>query len=199
MMKLRSALPSPFGRKVKIAARVLGLWDRIETIAADTNDPSDSLRRENPLGKIPCLLLDDGTTIYDSAVIVEALDHVAGGGKLIPTEFSARLKALTLQSLADGVMDAAILMVYEQRWREEAMRAQKWVAHQQGKVDRALAHLEAAPPSGAIDVGHVSVACALGYLDFRFHGAWRSTYPDLVAWLAAFERAVPAFEQTRPA
>lgn len=199
MMKLRSAPPSPFGRKVKIAAHILGLDGQIDIVATDTNDAGGGLREENPLGKIPCLILDDGTSVYDSRVIIEALDHRAGGGKIIPVEFNARLKALTLQAMADGIMDAAILMVYEQRWREEPMRSAKWVAHQQGKVDRALTQLEATPPGGGMDIGHIAAACALGYLDLRFGGAWRASHPKLVAWLDAFAKAVPSFEKTRAA
>ena len=197
MLVLRSAPPSPFGRKIKIAARMLGLLERIEVVVADTTDAGDSLRRENPLGKIPCLILEDGNTVYDSRVIVEVLDHLAGGGKLIPADPAARFKALTIQALADGIMDAAILMIYEQRWREEAMRSAKWVAHQQSKVERGLAALEAAPPQGAADIGHVAVACALGYLDLRFEGAWRKGHPALVRWLEAFAGRVPGFEATR--
>ena len=199
MIKLRSSPPSPFGRKVKIAAALLGLTDRIEIVVADTNDAGDTLRAENPLGKIPCLILEDGGTVFDSRVIVEFLDDMAGGGKLIPASGPARFKVLTMQALADGIMDAAILTVYEQRFREEPMRSAKWVGHQQGKIDRALAVLERAPPQGAVDIGHIAVACALGYLDLRFAGAWRAEHPGLVAWLAAFAEAVPAFETTRAA
>ena len=199
MIKLRSSPPSPFGRKVKIAAALLGLTDRIEIVVADTNDAGDTLRAENPLGKIPCLIVEDGGTVFDSRVIVEFLDDMAGGGKLIPASRPARFKVLTMQALADGVMDAAILTVYEQRFREEPMRSAKWVGHQQGKIDRALAVLERAPPQGALDIGHIAVACALGYLDLRFAGAWRAGHPRIAAWLAAFADAVPAFETTRAA
>ena len=197
MMKLRSSPPSPFGRKIKIAAHVLGLADRIETVQADTNDAGDSLRRENPLGKIPCLVLDDGTALYDSRVIVEHLDHVAGGGRLLPAEHKPRLRSLTLQALADGMMDAGLQMIYEQRWRSEAMRDAKWVGYQQAKIDRALAVLEAAPPAGPVEIGQIAVACALGYLDLRFGGAWRASHPRMVAWLDGFGAQVPAFEKTR--
>ena len=197
MMKLRSSPPSPFGRKVKIAAHVLGLAERIEIVQADTNDAGDSLRLENPLGKIPCLVLDDGTALYDSRVIAEHLDQLAGGGRLLPAEHKARLRSLTMQALADGVMDAALQMIYEQRWRSEAMRDAKWVSYQQAKIDRALAVLEAAPPVGPVEIGQIALACALGYLDLRFGGAWRASHPRMVAWLEAFAAQVPSFEKTR--
>ena len=198
MLILRSSPASPFGRKVKIAAALLGLADRIDVVNADTTDPNEALRRQNPLGKIPTLVLEDGTALYDSRVILEYLDHLAGGGRIIPAG-DARFPALTRQALADGIMDAALLQVYETRFREPELRVEKWLAHQAGKVTRGLASLEAAPPAldGALDVGHIAVACTLGYLDLRFAGAWRADHPQLVAWLDAFAARVPAFEKTR--
>lgn len=199
MFVLRSSPPSPFGRKVKIAAYELGLMDRITIEIADTNNPSDTLRQQNPLGKIPVLVTPEGLTLFDSRVILEYLDHLAGGGRLIPTEPTARFAALRLQALADGLMDAALLQVYEVRFRPEPHRYQPWLDNQAGKVARALATLEAAPPSldGALTVGEIALACALGYLDLRFGGEWRATHPKLVAWLERFASQVPSFEKTK--
>jgi glutathione S-transferase len=197
-MILRSSLPSPFGRKVKIAAAVLGLSDRITVQQADTTDPSDTLRRQNPLGKIPALVLDDGTVLFDSRVIVDYLDHLAGGGRIIPAG-PERFAVLRRQALADGLMDAALLQVYEVRLREEPHRSAAWVENQRGKVERALAELEAAPPplGDPPDIGAIAVACALGYLDLRFEGRWRANHPKLVEWLDRFAATVPAFEKTK--
>jgi glutathione S-transferase len=199
MMLLRSAPPSPFGRKVKIAASLLGLSGELTIVATDTVNPEDPIRSDNPLGKIPALVLEDGLVVHDSAVIVEYLDMRAGGGRVLPKGGLERIRVLTLQSLADGLMDAALLQVYEGRWREVGKHEQKWVDHQAGKVGRALAWLEAHPPAMTADVnvGHISVACALGYLDLRFAGSWRAAHPRLVAWLDAFAAKVPAFEATR--
>lgn len=199
MMLLRSAVPSPFGRKVKIAASLLGLSGEISVIQTDTVDPKDPLRSDNPLGKIPTLVLEDGLVVHDSAVIVEYLDMRAGGGKLIPKGGIERVRVLTLQSLADGLMEAALLQVYEGRWRDATKHDRKWLDHQAGKVSRALAWLEANAPdlSGDIHAGHIGVACALGYLDLRFEGAWRKDHPRLVKWLDAFAAKVPAFAQTK--
>lgn len=199
MMILRSAPASPYGRKVKIAAALLGLSDKMQIVVADTNDPAEALRQQNPLGKIPTLVLEDGSTLYDSRVIVEYLDHVAGGGKLIPRNAAKRFEVLRLQALADGICDAALLQVYEMRWRDEALRSQKWLDHHAGKVARGLAVLEANPPklTKNLNVGHLMVACALGYLDLRFGGTWRKKHPRLRKWLAKFEERVPAFGQTR--
>ncbi len=200
-MILRSAPPSPFGRKVNIAAGILGLSDRIDIVAADTNSETDELRGQNPLGKVPTLVLDDGRTLFDSRVILDYLDHLAGGGRIIPREPDARFAALRLQALCDGILDASILQVYEGRYRPEGIRHQPWIDYQAGKVARAVASLESEPQ--ALDpvphVGQITLACALGYQDLRFKGAWRARYPALVAWLDRFAAQVPAFEQTRVA
>jgi glutathione S-transferase len=113
MMILRSAPPSPFGRKVRIALSLLGFEHDVRIEAADTGDPKDSLREQNPLGKIPVLVVEDGSALYDSRVILEYLDDRAGGGKIIPREAGQRFAALRLQALCDGILDASILTVYE--------------------------------------------------------------------------------------
>ena len=197
MLTLRTSPTSPFGRKVRIATALLGLEARVAIVPADTGDPADSLRQQNPLGKIPALIAEDGEAIFDSRVIVEYLDGLAGGGRLFPADLAARIRALTLQALADGIADAAVLQVYERRMREPAERSAKWVDYQAGKVTRALAALESKPPeAGAIHVGAIALACTLGYLDLRFAGEWRTGHPKLVAWLDAFAAAVPAFAAT---
>jgi glutathione S-transferase len=199
MTILRSSPASPYGRKIKLAAAILGLSETIQIVPTDTSDPNDPLRGDNPLGKIPVLIPDGGAPIYDSRVILEYLDITAGGGRIIPTEPAARIATLTLQALADGICDASILRMYEIRFRAESERSASWVAMQAGKVDRALAWLEANPPSadGNLTVGEITVACALGYLDLRFQGDWRANHPRLVAFLDAFADKVPAFEATK--
>lgn len=197
MLILRSSPTSPFGRKVKIAIAELGLEERIEVVLADTNDPAESLRRQNPLGKVPTLVFEDGSTLFDSRVIAEYLDHLVGGGRLFPSG-EGRFAQLRLQALADGICDAGLLQVYEVRLRAAEMRSAVWTENQAGKVARALTTLEAAPP--AYDrprIGEIALACALGYLDLRFDGAWRAGHPALVAWLEGFAAKVPAFEATR--
>jgi glutathione S-transferase len=196
MLVLRSSPPSPFGRKVKIAASTLGLSNRIEIVATDTMNPDDPISSVNPLGKIPALEIEDGTVLFDSRVILDYLDHLSGGGKLIPAEPSARFAALRLQALADGLMDAALLQVYEARLRDADKRSELWLERQSAKVTRALAALEASPPAVDTTIGSIATACALGYLDFRFAGNWRETHPKLVAWLDAFRAAVPAYDKT---
>lgn len=199
MLILRSSPPSPFGRKIKIAASLLGLSDKIKIETTDTNDPSDTIRKQNPLGKIPALILEDGSALFDSPVILEYLDALAGGGKIIPRDGKPRWDTLRLHAVADGIMDAALLQVYEKRFRPEEHWVAKWTDYQAEKVTRSMDVLEAAPPvlSAMPDIGHIGLACALGYLDLRFEGKWRAKYPKLVAWLDNFAAKVPAFEKTK--
>lgn len=198
MMILRSSTSSPFGRKVTMASQILGLFDRIRIEPAQTMDPNDTIRSQNPLGKIP-ILIDGDRTLYDSVVILEYLDMLAGGGRIIPPEPGPRFAALTLQALADGILDASILRVYEVRYRPEERRHPDWVDYQAGKVARALAALEAEPPLiDTLHVGNITLASALGYLDFRFGGEWRRDHPALVAWLDEFAERTPAFAATTP-
>ncbi len=177
---------------------MLGLSHRVTLVPANTLDENDSLRTQNPLGKMPCLLLADGSVIFDSGVIIEFLAEVAGSDALLPPRGPARFKALTRARLADGITDAALLMVYEGRFRDAGTYSERWLAHQRGKVTRALAAFEAAPPDpGRTDIVAIGLACALGYLDWRHPVEWRDTHPKLVAWLAAFAKNEPAYEHTR--
>ena len=195
---LRSTLTSPFGRKVRIAIDLLGLGERIAIVPADTLDENDTLRQQNPLGKMPCLLLADGTALYDSAVIVEFLQEIAGADCLLPSRGIDRYKLLTLATLADGITDAALLMVYEGRFRDAAAHSQRWLAHLRGKIMRALAVFEAAPPDpNKTDMATIALACAFGYLDWRKPVEWRPAHPHLVHWLDTFAKHEPAYERTR--
>ena len=195
---LRSTLTSPFGRKVRMAAAVLGLSGRYRLEPADTLDEADALRQQNPLGKLPCLLLADGTALYDSRVIIEFLQDEAGTDRLVPKSGLARYTTLTRATLADGVTDAALLMVYEGRFRDAATHSQRWLTHQRGKIMRALAVLERTPPDARVtDVAAISLACALGYLDWRKPVPWREEHPRLAQWLGDFAQSEPAFNATR--
>lgn len=191
---LRSSETSPFGRKVRMAAIALELADRMIVQTADTSDPQDSLRLQNPLGKMPCLLIGD-EAIFDSAVILELLDEVDGTHRLIPQDGMARFRALTRAKLADGVTDAALLMVYDGRFRDTP--SPRWLDHQAQKIARALAALEANPPAVQADIVGITLACALSYLDWRAPVQWRETHPRLVAWLAQFAADIPAYSLTQ--
>lgn len=196
-MRLRSSPTSPFVRKARLAAAVLGL--PLELEVADTLSDTDTLRQENPLGKLPTLVTDTGETLFDSRVILAYLDQVAGGGHLHPKELKAYIANLRLEALADGLMDAGILLLYEGRFRPQERHEPTWLAHQQGKVDRAFLVLESEPPAGdTLTSGEIALACALGFFDFRFGGRWRENHPKLVAWQERFAARCPHFAETAP-
>ncbi|WP_310619005.1 glutathione S-transferase family protein [Flexibacterium corallicola] len=200
MLILRSSPASPFGRKIKIAASVLGLEENLSIELADTNSPTDSLRQQNPLGKIPAMITEDDTVLYDSRVITEYLDFISEHKKILPSDAS-RFELLTKQALADGICDAAILLVVEKRVRPQEKWFDGWLNYQQEKIDRALTTFENGPlhfvAHNSPDAAQIALACALGYLDLRFEGKWRESYPNLLKWLNDFEAAVPSFEATR--
>jgi glutathione S-transferase len=200
-MQLRSSPSSPFGRKVKMATYILGLDDQVTPVLTDTLDPNDSICEVNPLGKIPALE-DDGTTYYDSRVIMEYLDAKAGGGKIIPASGPARFEALTRAALMDGILDAAILVIYERRMRPEDKYVESVVERQRGKIIRGLEVIAANNASygnGAMpDIGEIGLACVLDYLDFRKQVNWRDHAPNLASWLADFAAAVPGYDESMP-
>lgn len=202
-MKLYTSTTSPFGRKVKLAAAIKGIADQIETVIADTNPPGNAdLVANNPLGKIPVLVLDDGMRLYDSRVICEAIDTMGptSAPALIPSSGPQRWHILTRAALADGIADAGILIFYEGRFRTPEQHNAGWVARQQSKIDAGLDHLEASisPLAAGADYADLSLACALGHLDFRHDGRWRQGRPRIAAWLEHFARVVPAYAETAP-
>lgn len=195
---LRSTPTSPFGRKVRMAIDVLGLSGRVAITPADPLDESDTLRQQNPLGKMPCLVLADGSTIYDSGIIIEYLQDVVGTDQLLRLRGPERFRMLTLARLADGIMDASILVVYETRFRPDLPHSPRWLAHQRGKIGRGLAAFEASSPDpNKTDIVSIGLSCALGYLDWRKQVDWRPIYPALVDWLNRYAAHEPAFERTR--
>lgn len=201
MLKLTDSASSPFVRKVRLAIAIKGLSGSVQNVTAE-GDPAlnKEIRSRNPLRKIPSLMLDDGRVIYDSHVICEFLDTLTPEPRLFPAEASARIDTLTLAALADGIIEASLLVVLEKRMRPEAKWVQDWIDRQQAKVDAGLAALEAAPPrmGKSPTYGDLTLASALGYLDFRQQGAWRKNHPKLVAWLDGFAAAVPAYAETMP-
>lgn len=192
MMKLRFAAASPFVRKVMVVALETGLSERIERVSTSVSPvkPNEDVARENPLVKVPSLTTDDGTVLYDSPVICEYLDTLHDGPKLFPAEGAPRWTALRQQALADGLLEAAILMRYE-NLRPEEKRWQDWIESQMRRVRGALAALEIETAAGSLAVpltiGQVTIGCALGYLDFRFAGEqWRLRHRLLAAWFEEF-------------
>ena len=184
---LRTSLTSPFGRKVRMAIDVLGLGDRVTVSPADPLDEADTLRQQNPLGKMPCLVRGDGSAVYDSGIIIEFLQDVAGTDRLLPKGGDVRFKALTLSRLADGIIDASILVVYDGRFRPGEPPAERWLKHQRGKIVRGLAAFEKTQPDlEKTDIVAIGLSCALGYLDWRKQVDWRDAAPGLIDWLNRF-------------
>ncbi len=199
-MQLYSNPVSPFARKVRVSALELELAGLIELINITQSplNPHRELRAHNPLGKIPALITDSGETLYDSPVICEYLEALAGGHRLFPAPGPARWTALRRQGLADGMADAAVLIRYEQTARPATLRWQDWIEGQFLKIRTALDALEKENLDGPVDIGAISVACALGYLDLRFPDErWRESRPRLGAWLAALSER-PSLAATRP-
>lgn len=193
---LRTAAPSPLGHKVQVVAALLDIT--LVVVSANTLDADDSLRQQNPLGKIPVLLREDGSALYDSRVIAEFLVTISGTDSLIPREPAARIDVLRWQALSDGMADAAILIYSEFQWRPEAVRHVPWIRHQAGKVQRALHHVERASAQVSTsrpDLGGVSLACTLGYLEVRFGRSLREHWPLTFRWLDEFAERVPQFKQ----
>jgi glutathione S-transferase len=199
-MKLHWSPRSPFVRKVMIFAHETGLAGRIErvrTVVAMTR-PNAALMRDNPLGKLPALVLDDGRALFDSAVICEYLDGLHAGARLFPQAGQPRWEALRWQALGDGLLDILVL------WRN----AREWEAPQQDLLDAfdmktraALALLEkeaSALEAAAFSIGHIAILCVLGYLDYRFAAfGWRAAHPRIAAWFAAQSQR-PSVRMTAP-
>lgn len=200
-MKLHWSPRSPYVRKVMLTAHELGLADRIEKVRTPVamSSVNMDLRADNPLNKIPTLVLDDGTAIFDSLVICEYLDELAGGGSIIPPSGRARLEAMRMHALGSGLLDILILSRNE-RDRPDNQRSQ---AHMDAFLDKRLATLaqlerEAGWLAGkAFGLGHVAAGCALSYADFRFAAEpWRELTPKLAAWHRTFE-ARPSAQATQ--
>jgi glutathione S-transferase len=199
-MKLHWSPRSPFVRKVMIVAHELGLVERIlrvRTVAAMTK-PHAELMRDNPLSKIPTLVLDDGTMVYDSPVICEYFDSLHDGPKLFPANLRDRIVALRRQALGDGFLDLLILS------RDEGLRAQPSQAHLASMAARKRAVLEildgeaAALDASPFDIGHIAIGCSLSYLDFRFADEdWRKAHARIARWHQSFA-ARPSVRATEP-
>jgi glutathione S-transferase len=198
-MQLYNVPTSPYGRKVMVAAHETGTLAQLDIRRTRPSETDHDLRERNPLGKIPTLITDDGMVLFDSPVICEYLDSLHDGHKLFPAAGPARWQALRQQAEADGVLDAAILRRTESNRREE-LRSKAWIGHQTAAMHRALAHLEAYVDTltGAPTIGHVTIGCMLGYLDFRFpEEDWRGLAPNLSDWYAGFSQR-PSMQATVP-
>lgn len=197
-MRMHSTITSAYARKAWVVAHETGLVDRIERIP--TNPHHDEyLREDNPLSRVPTLILDDGEVLFDSPVICEYLDSLHDGPKLFPEEPAARWRALRYQALGDGMLDSNVSR------RNEVIRpveeqSPAWIARQIRAVDGACTWLEARIDDlgrGPVTIGQIAVGCALGYFAIRFPDhPWQAAAPRLAAWHAAFEQR-PSMTATR--
>ncbi|MDO8278768.1 MAG: glutathione S-transferase N-terminal domain-containing protein [Burkholderiaceae bacterium] len=203
-MKLLGSLGSPFVRKVRVVMAEKKL--DYQFVIVDVNVPDGPISGANPLGKVPCLVMEGGEALFDSRVIVEYLDTLSPVGKLIPGVGRERAEVKTWEALADGVLDACILARSEATWpgRQKGQRSQAWIDRQMGKVHNGLAAMNrglADKPfcSGIhLSLADIALGCTLGYLDFRFSEIdWRASYPNLAR---LFEKlsARPSFIETKP-
>jgi glutathione S-transferase len=186
-MKLTFSPASPFARKVRIAAIELGLIDQIEFVPATTvpGQPNDDYMKITPLKKLPVLILDNGDVILDSYVIVEYLDDLAGGGKLIPASGPSRWKAKSEHSMLQGMLDSMLLCRYEAMVRPEGLRWQAWSDDHWNRAWTGMARFAQQPDlmSRPFDIISIGLVCVLGYADFRFADCgWRKAYPALDAF-----------------
>ena len=197
-MRLLYSKPSPYSSKVRMSAHLCGI--ELDCVPTDTGAEGDDLLRTNPIGKIPALELDDGSTLYDSRVICEYFDRMSGN-LLIPQGLEAWALCKRIEALADGLTEAVMATLYEVRYRPEEKRHQPWVDKQWRRAHRALDILEAdvaklpAEPS----LAHFAVASDLGWIQLRYPGAFEEKNPGLVRWLEAFYGANPAYEAMKPA
>jgi len=200
-MKLLLAGPSPFVRKVLVVLEETGQTDAVEqvSVVAAPGGTAPELAAANPVGKIPALVRNDGPTLYDSRVICRFFDDRAGAG-LYPARDP--WATLTLEATGDGMMEAAVSMIYERRFRPSEIVSEDWIAAQWEKVTRTLDALDArwmGHLNGPLDIGHIAVGCALGYLDFRHADRdWRQGRDALTRWYASFAER-PSMQATMPA
>lgn len=202
-MKLHNNPASPFVRMVRITARELGLEDQIEEIHTGVFLPievNEQVAADNPLGRIPALVTEHGHVLFDSRVICEYLVHNSGNLDLLPHEPVSRFAILTLQALAQGICDSAVSLRYETALRPEELRWKNWSDRQTGRIDAALNALEAdhADELGEVNLGTISVAATLGYLDFRWPDwNWRKGRPNLESFYEEFSKR-PSMQSTIP-
>ncbi|PKP78778.1 MAG: glutathione S-transferase [Alphaproteobacteria bacterium HGW-Alphaproteobacteria-3] len=198
-MKLYCSHTSPFARKVRVLIREKGATARVTEEAVSAMEDPAALHAANPLGKVPALILKDGSSWFDSPLICEFLDVTLEGPSMIPAAHVERFRVLRHQALADGIMDAAVSIVFE-RNRPEAQRSETWIGRWSRAIERSLAVLEDEVVSldGPVDLGSIAVGAALGYLDFRNgHLGWQEKQTELAGWWRDFAKR-PSFAETAP-
>jgi glutathione S-transferase len=197
-VKLYTHPASPFSRKVEMALIELGMDGTTELVTIDPWQSTPELLAANPLSKIPALLTDQGISLFNSAAICDYLDALDGGHRLLPAPLPLRARALHRQALADGIMEASVIVLLNRLQKPERVH-RTMVARQQAGIARAVDALEqqAATLDDGFDLGHIAVICALDFLSAGTIAEWRADHPLLVAWLATTRRR-PSVARTEP-
>lgn len=201
MLKLLISLTSPYARTARIAVSALDLKAQTDVQLVDHRGHDQTLLSQNPLGKVPTLILEDGAVLYDSRVILECLYQRAGQSDLLYPG-SDKFSVMTRQALAAGLMDCTIAAAVERRNHAVECRNDAWIERQETKVFRALGELERSVPqknvSSIPSADEIFLASALGYLDFMMPGRWRDAHPMLCDWLNEFSGTVASYSETMP-
>jgi glutathione S-transferase len=196
-VKLCFSPTSPYARKVRACAITREIDRLIELVPTSANASRPEFVAINPLSKVPALVTNDGVALFDSPVICEYLDSIGDALPMFPEHGALRWRALKFQAMGDGILDASVPRRAEMQKPQDDGRV-AWIARQKAAVDRTLDALEADPPHRLVDIGSITIACALGYLDFRFAAQpWRPGHPKLAAWFEAFAQN-PGIAQTVP-
>ncbi|MDC0134935.1 glutathione S-transferase N-terminal domain-containing protein [Alphaproteobacteria bacterium] len=200
MYKLSFSPASPYVRKVRMAAFKAGMDKKLELIIANTQDEKDDIRNLNPLGKIPIVTKPDGSSLFDSRVIIDHFNRVGGG--LIPDNGDDRDTVLTRAALVEGLIDASLLIVYSDRYAGGETPSKVWADLQKGKIDRTLDFLENdltnwTNPIG-FDLANIGLVTALGYLTFREVRDWKTNRPKMQEWYQNIGSNLPGFDETKP-
>ncbi|MEP3439052.1 MAG: glutathione S-transferase [Hoeflea sp.] len=196
-MKILYSPASPYSSKVRMAAKYAGI--DVESVLTDTNAAPAELVDNNPLGKIPTLVTDEGQAVYDSRAIMQFLDRT-GSKRLYPRNAVKRTEVEVLEALCDGICDCLLAIMYEHRFRPEEKVHQEWLDKQWTKATRGLDYLEANMPRStkALNGGQLALATLIGYLALRFPGKWERGRPKLKRWSAKFASNFPELEAMRP-
>lgn len=199
MHKLLYSPASPYSAKVRMAAAYAGV--PLEAVIVETGKNPPLLVDANPLGKIPVLVAEDGTAVFDSRVITQYLNRIAKGSPLFPRNAGKRLEAERLEALADGICDCLLAHVYERRFRPLEIVHQPWLDKQWEKVERALDQLDAATPrlGSKVTAGQIALRACLGYASLRFGGQWEKGRSRLVRWARRFDERFPDLAALLPA